>query len=414
MRNTSRTAWAVGMAVALVLVMMSGTAMAAYVGSVAGSAFEGGGGMKLGQARVFAGVKVTGQYTDNFFITENNEQSLWIARISPRVGLRMPFERHVLKLTAESEHLITTDSDAGKNYNTNRFIGAGEFLFNTSHVKGKVFGEYRFWNNRPLFDGDDWKDFNRYMGGFRAGYTFANVYEIAFRYRYTNKAFTETLNNIDDVGRHDAAVNFYYQIMPKTRIFFEGGYTGSQYDNRTPNWDNNLWRAWAGVHFDASAIISGELAGGWSYKDWRDSTVADNRSFFGVRGNLTYKPFVRTKINLAVWHEMRDNTFTTQASAINAAYFLYTGVSVRLDQVLYGPLAGWAAFRYSHSDYTNVAGVGGTERKDDKYTLALGLDVVVFKRWKIGASYRYQNNDSNITGSSFKENQALIFVRFEL
>jgi hypothetical protein len=374
----------------------------------AGQAAEGG--VRLGPLRVHPGIAVTETFTDNYFLDKDDKRSEWITTVSPSLVLHLPIRRHSVDFQYRSDF---NENARLHDYNTDNHMLAGRFTLDFPGGLLIKAGHQWIYNNNPATTfGEENKRFMDNLSTVEAVYRFSDRYSVGARYGHTVHRFDEERFDLDDSDKDDVALEVGYRILPKTTLFLEGGWTGTQYPNRDPvSFDNDLYRVWIGARTKPTAKIVGELKGGWSRKVFQDDRVGDDVSTYGFEGSLHYDPTPYTRLGLVLFRRIEDTQFTTTQSVAYGATYNTTGGTFQATQRFTPRLSARGSVGLVYDQY-NEEGITGEKRKDTRFQGGLGIDYKIWKWIVLGSSYRFTRNDSNVDMEDYTENRFMAHVSF--
>jgi len=337
---------------------------------------------------VHPGIAVTETFTDNYFLDKDDKRSEWITTVSPSLVLHLPIRRHSVDFQYRSDF---NENARLHDYNTDNHMLAGRFTLDFPGGLLIKAGHQWIYNNNPAT-------------------TFGD--SVGARYGHTVHRFDEERFDLDDSDKDDVALEVGYRILPKTTLFLEGGWTGTQYPNRDPvSFDNDLYRVWIGARTKPTAKIVGELKGGWSRKVFQDDRVGDDVSTYGFEGSLHYDPTPYTRLGLVLFRRIEDTQFTTTQSVAYGATYNTTGGTFQATQRFTPRLSARGSVGLVYDQY-NEEGITGEKRKDTRFQGGLGIDYKIWKWIVLGCSYRFTRNDSNVDMEDYTENRFMAHVSF--
>jgi hypothetical protein len=374
------------------------------------------GNIHLGPVRFHPYFSVKGEYTDNFFLTDTNEDGNWTTILIPGITIQVPVRTHMLQLDYHTEILRHSDF---KYYDREDHHASG--LLDLKFPWGmelKVSDEYMKSITQPYFEGDTKDTFHYNEGLAEVSYRLANRYKVKVAYFNGIKRFTEQINEVDDFTLHGGSAGLYYRILPKTNILAE--YTFYHVDNRDnglPSTDNDNHHVWAGLEWEPGAKIKGGIKGGYIRREYDE--VGKNENSFGMKGDLTYLFSNFTNVRLEAVREIIQTEVTAEED-IFGTHFIRTGGKLSLEHTLTFWVEGTVRMTstlegfYYNEDYREK-GTVNKRREDDRFGGGVGVNFQYWDRINLGVKYRYTQNNSNFpqaTHGDYQEN--LVSLDFSL
>lgn len=213
---------------------------------------------------------------------------------------------------------------------------------------------------------------------------------------------TFTNANIDQDFRDErftrAALRADYAISPDTSIFLEAAMNERKYDGVTPGTlivrDSEGTELYAGADFDITNLIRGSVQFGYLEQDFDDPAIPDRDSFSG-RVAVEWFPTEVATVTIRAARTVEDT------GLVQTPAFLSTNYSVQLDYELLRNLIVTGRVGVGEDEYQ------GFQRKDDRLNATLSAVWLLNRRWGLGASYNYQEQDSRglNAGPDFKVNR---------
>ncbi|MCC6919895.1 MAG: outer membrane beta-barrel protein [Alphaproteobacteria bacterium] len=180
-----------------------------------------------------------------------------------------------------------------------------------------------------------------------------------------------------------------WHFSPSTSVFVQGGYNLQRFDDKSANSDG--WRAVAGLQFELSRLLTGEVFAGYAAQSYAGS---------GDTTGLTYGAsldwFATELVSL---HLQARRDFGAERTAIVGGASVTSPVthdSVAF-QVEYEPLRqvlirGRAGYQWDTYE--------GSDRTDKRFFAGLGADYVITPNFRLNLDYLYDETTSAIAGNS--------------
>ena len=235
-------------------------------------------GIRAGGFLIFPSVTVDGEYDDNIFATDNNEDDDFIFTFGPRIAVRSNFPRHSLNWTVQSDigryvdHTNENFEDFGANLGgrlditrSNRLVGSARFA--RGHER----------RDDPEDPGTQTAKepvkFYDYGGslGFEQDFVRFNVGLLG---TFDRRDYTPNQESDRDRNLYGARLRTGYFVSPRINAFLQGGYRREQRDaSNESQRDNNVYSASVGTAIDFTGLLFGEVSVGWSLQEFDDSDI---------------------------------------------------------------------------------------------------------------------------------------------
>lgn len=380
-----------------------------------------GGNIQLGNLKIIPNVTAQAIYDDNIYLKNGSDDGAnkivrdWIYHVTPGIMLNytMP-ERGRINLGYQGDWAFYQD-------NTNNNWKSQKLLFDGLYEApgGLILGV----NNIFMDSEDPYGSADQYALGrvtkrwtdtlkTKAGYNFANVFKAILYYNFYKQEYKNDIDFAQNYSNNEFGAGVETRILSRTWGFVRYHYGERKYNTFylgvTPenNSDFKYHRASAGLTWDPSAKINGELNFGYQWKRYKNEFAdaaqtlrRDDRDTWVAATTLIYKPFTTTMITLNIDRDVRDTNANTNE------YFIDTGVGLTLKQTIFTKWLVTLGGQYSKNDYNLPV---ANSRNDNNYIGIVGLDYHIQKWMTVGVSYKYWRKDSNIAINEFKDNQGMV------
>lgn len=372
-------------------------------------------GVRVGQFIIYPSVEAGVGFTDNTFQTSGNTTEDGFYLVSPSVYVASNFARHEvdLLLDLDAQKFFSEDSEDVVNFfaESNGKLDLSRGLSVDTTIAYAIDHESRGAPDVPVsvsepprfqeFDTSAIVSYqpNRFGVAAGGGYGFVD-YD------------TETLNNggiVDNNDRdrdsHFAMGEVSYEFLEEYTWFLRGTYTGTDFDRTLDrsgvNRDSEEVSVLAGIQFEVSRLIVGEIGVGYFERQYDDSTLPD---IDGVDYNVELE-----------WSATPLLTVTASGSR-SVEETIIAGASGSLDHS--GGLAlDWRILRNLTVDadvnYTNSE-FEGTGRSDDLITAGVGASYAFTNNVAAVLSYDHTDRDSSVNASDYDENTVTFGLRLSL
>ena len=350
----------------------------------------------------FAKADTTLAHDDNIYrVTDDLAQSDTYLSVAPELKLIGGFGKQRFELSYDGDY--------------SKFSDASDADYADHNIEGKIRLEHtskfstRF-EARYIKDHEDPGSLNRiqldlseynlyeqkiFLAGLAYGREDA-IGKIAFHYRKTDN--NQLNNSLDflDYNSDQLMARFTYRVAPKTHLYIEAAFTDFDYQPaETFELDNNYKRYRAGLAWDFTNKLTGDISVGYQNRDYNQSSIRD------ISG-LAYSGDVNWAINTyttVAFHARRESI---DSSLEEAGGFLRTTFGLRGTHKLTDLLEVIAEVGNSKDEL-----VFTSAREDDRYLMQLGVKYEISRRISFGGTYKYEERKST---SSIAEYDANVFI----
>lgn len=215
-----------------------------------------------------------------------------------------------------------------------------------------------------------------------------------------NRIFTYVRDRKDFYSR----LTGYLRVAPKTRLLVEGRATNYAYDHNAPNspsLDSNVYRALAGVTWQATFKTTGYIKGGWIWKNFNASGRSDASDGDWEVG-VKWKPRSYSEVDISSSRDLQETNgagdFIRADNYITASWTYAWLPRVRT-------VVNAAYTRYSYDP---------SPRHDDFTTAGARIEYD-FRHWlTLSAGYDYERRNSNDNIFDYTRNVAEVTFNFSL
>jgi hypothetical protein len=370
----------------------------------------------VGQSQVNPFLEIRGAYDSNIYRTSDLEgvDSDFITVISPGIHYEYPTTKNPLfKAIADYRADIIfytkngdSEVDPDSQLNTTNHRLGGEVLFDLASgvfIKGGY--TLNITSSPPDFRGDTRDDYDQHDLLAQLSYRFADRYKVELDYRGLFRRFDK--NTVDDLNRNAFELIGFYQVRPKISILLGGSFV--PIDRKEPFLDSTEYTLYTGGEYEATAKTKGILKVGAIARDFDKGFVeVDDLTNFYFSGEMINEYSDRLTWSLRLLREYNDTTVSNQ-TAESGVIYVSSGIGGRIDYTLASlpNMSTYSRLLFRDDDYTNDP----EGRNDDRIQFGLGLDYKFYKYLIVGASYEYDNRNSNIPIYDFTEHIALLKIR---
>lgn len=377
-------------------------------------------GARLGSFHFSPGVDLAWEHNDNVFYLPEGEIGDDVFHVRPWASLFSDWNRHSLNVTAAADLADYRD------------YGANDYDDWAAQVDGQV-----------DVSRDDWFSYNvQWMhlhedrrnpdsrfgieptvfdyGGYGLGYDHVfNRLKLGISYNYNffdyDDNYTgagELIDNQDrDRDQDRVTLRGDWQVGPETAIFASYALNSIDYDY--PVDDGDYYRdsdgqaVAAGVHWDMSDLLVGDLSVGWASQDY-DSPMLHDVDGFNLGAGLTWTPRQTTLVNVRFAGGPQE---TTQPGTSGYFSRLY---SARVQQELKPNLLLHLRGSLTDNDYENSTASGGDLAQTDVSRLGVGATYLFNRNLSVSAGYTWESQDANLGQYEYDANRIFLSLGVEL
>jgi len=331
-------------------------------------------GLRMGAFLAYPKLSVTPEYDDNIYATETNTQSDTVWHVTPEVNLASDWSRNavgayahaILNRYQKRSEENTTDWGAG----VNGRIDLLRFSNITANVDWARLTEPRTSPNSPGVAAKPVR-YDLWSAGVDIQHEI-NRLRLGGHYGYQNFSYESppkigggvVAQDYRDRTSHTLSGRLDYAVSPDTAVFFELDGNKRDYRHRITtdvNRDSKGVQGLVGVNFELSALVRGELAGGYLRQTFSDSRLRTVKAF-GARGKVEWFPTQLTTVTLNAGRTVEDSAVPAEGA------YLSNNLGAQVDHellrnVILTARAGYGVDRYkdiNRTDHRTSAGLSGT------------------------------------------------------
>lgn len=404
----------------------------------------------LGVFRLLPYYQFATAFSDNVFLTHTDRKWDWIFDNSLGVMMTLTGKQHLFELNYVADiltHANWSNFDRGehdldarltiKPTRNLKFTAENEFM--VSYVTPRYptaispTGVIRYPDNHA-------KMFFENVTSVTGEYQFGKKFSAELSYTHDNVDFAKDRMFILDysttpptpVGQNlrdsnfstDAlALDLYYRILPKTRLFAEYAIIWTDNTARTqippdPRWrstDNVRHQVSGGAAWDPTAKLRGRIHGGFEWVDYIDLPMSMGPYY---AGELEYDYSRRLRFGLRLLQTITE-TSPVAGNVAEGRNFQSTNLSLRatykLTRNLDWHVEGFLIRDDFGFDKNEIDQRLRTNRKDTLLGVETGFDWRLRRNVIVGISYQYQHNDAKgdapgVELNSFRENLLTLYL----
>lgn len=308
---------------------------------------------------IISSVGVAGEYNDNIFAEESNEDSDTILSLTPRIEARSTWSVHELAAGLRVDHREYTDYGDESSTDYSAFVNGRidvtrDFLFrvgvDTAHIT-----EERY--TAASVNAVEAAQYDASSVFVQAQYRSDRV-QVEATVGAAEEKFDQLVQQFRDNTSTYVNGRISYAVSPDVAFFVQARRDELDYDVSTR--DGTRTTIDAGVNFELAAPIRGEIAVG-NFSEDRDSS-AEKLEGLNVAGNVKWFPTELTTVTFLANRGVIDPGLATSATAVNTTF------GIRVDHELLRNLLLFGNLRQETNEYEGTL----IDREDDALSLAIG------------------------------------------
>jgi hypothetical protein len=326
-------------------------------------------------------------YDSNIYATSGNETGSLGSYIAPRLELESNWGRHALNLMLAADQFLYFDDSSINRTNVYASIDGQvditrDFVFKAGASGGLY--EQEIGNFNTVYDAAEPTRHTAFTGWSRFEKSFNRiVVSVGGSFDGMHYDDVESLEgiNIDQSFRDGHVIagdgRISYQVSEGSRVFADFSYNWQDYTGGMD--DSDGWQALAGVEFDITHLLRGELGIGYMEQYFQTGGTEGGISY---HAGLTWNPTPLMTVNLSADRAVESSAYADGSGVITDSATLTVDYEV-LRGVVLSPSAAIQTGDYVGADY-------GDEMT---YDLGLKLDYVMNRFVTLGAGYVYSYTD---------------------
>ena len=347
----------------------------------------------------FAKANTTLAHDDNIYrVTEDLAQSDTYLSVAPELKLIGGFGKQRFELTYDGDYSKFSDaSDA--DFADHKVEGTIN-LEHTLRLSSRFGASYLKEHEEPGSINRiqlNITEYNRYdQRTFLTGLAYGkedSLGRISVDYRKTDKDYTNNSSDYLDYTSDQIVSRFSYRIAPKTRIYVEALFADLDY-TATPTFelDNSFRRYRAGVTWDFTNKLTGDINLGYQDRDYKQESIRDINGL-SYNGEITWSINTYTKLEVHAQRESIDSTLE------EAGGFLRTtlGLSVSHDLTELLKVTGDAVYSVDEL-------VLNSFREDKRYDFQVAMTYSFSRLVDFSATYTHEQRQSTNILAEYEAN----------
>ncbi len=346
-------------------------------------------------------------FTDNVFFERAGEKSDFITLLSPGIRfLLKPLHRHNILFGYNGTYTkyLNHRSEEVTNH---RLDGLLELNF-WSGLSLRVWGIYKKdHESRGKSTTRKVEPFESNILASSATYGPGARTKMEAKYSFSDFNFKSAESAFRNRKENAATGSVFYKFLPKTSALLEYNFTQADYSTATDlNSSQNHFVA--GASWDLSDYSTGEIKGGYVWKNFGSSARSD---FAGeiFSANIEHHFTPLTSLKVQVLKMVYESNLT------GSNYFIAKNTLGELTYKLSTKITGLLTASYEVDEYNEEVTLDGIPMREDTiWEASAGLRYSLKKWMKIGLDYLHKNRNSNFESFDYKENRYSLRVNLAL
>ena len=362
-------------------------------------------GVQLGPWKVTPTATLRGGYDDNITTVSENQSASTLVQLRGRLDVTNGEGQNFVNAYAEVDHTWYTDVDGLDHLNARG--GAAFQVAASDHVTlrgslGVATEEAADSADEGIIVAgsfDPYADLAKYLAvpaslgvTFDGGrYVFGGSADLL--YTDYDPRLTAGGVTVDQAFRNGTNIDLKaragYRFTPGTGVFAEGQYNIQSYDDEAAN--STGWRAVAGVEFEASRLITGEIFAGYAAQSYDAGTEVTGLTYgasvdWFATELMSFSLDARREFGAEQTEILLGLPITTAVTRDNVRLGLEYEP---LRQMLVRAEGGWRQVDYD-----------GQDRTDEGVFAGLGIDYAISPAFQVNMDYRYDQTTSEVAGDT--------------
>lgn len=387
-------------------------------------------GLRLGAFSLHPRIAISGQYDTNIHRTDKNSDDIssYVTHFRPGFSLYSNWGQHRLGLNFNAD-LAVYEQESSRNDYQDIFV--------------KLDGQLNVLRDSYLSANFTYRNLHEDRGSVDEGGvqspTFYDVKTLDLGYKHKFNRITlepsfqisrldyENISLIDPSGtgslRQESrsrwnlspTIKIAYAIQPEYSAFAK--FTWREYDYDTTTTTRSLlaydrdsygYNALAGIEFELTDLVTGDLSIGYLYRDYEDARLSAISSVNGFV-NIAWRPTTLTDVNFRLSHDIRETTqngvsgIVATSGRIGIQHELLRNVVVNAKVSLtYNEYNG---FNSNNSDPNNRK-----DREDFSFNGGVGVKYLLNRHFNIALNYTSRDRDSNYSFGDYNSDQVMFNI----
>jgi len=378
-------------------------------------------GMRLGSWTLMPAVETAVEWHDNVYYTNTDQVRDTIYHIRPKASLVSGWSRHALTVSAIAD-VARFQNRSSEDYTDLILSMEGRIDVQTGKFFTVRAATMKLHEDRSSPDDDNGASPTEFtLDRFALGYTHnfnrltGSLTWSHDKTRYDDN-FTEDGGFVDNSDRNrtieDLTLRLSYLQAAQRSLYLEAGLNRVAYDLPEDfegfRRDSEGFRAAAGVNFDITGVLTGDLYIQYLDQEKEDPRFTDIDSF-GFGAGLTWYPTRLTRL------ELRAEQTPLETTQVYSSGYLASLYSVRLQHELRRWLLLHARVSYTDNDYSVSADAPEDSLTNTAVTRSeLGLSYLFNRHFYLTAGYARDHQDANLVIEQYTANRYFLVLGVQL
>ena len=364
-------------------------------------------GLQWGRFRFLPSFSFSETYTDNVYLTHENERDDHVTVISPKLSLDFALApRNYLTASYEGDFRFYAKSD-----NFKKDIHRTSFFWTLTTPKGsmiKLGVKADFNSFQPYSERDDHKDYEDKEAYADVLFPLGAFTEVGVRYSHLSKRFKDPLFDIDEFDRDSATLRIVYKRLPVTAPLIE--YTFYHQDNNdiiSPSTDFDTHILLIGAQWEPSEKLSGFFKAGYYLSKFDNG---EDSSGSAMDADIIYRFSEVTHFKVNAFRRLASST---RAARDTGDFYVSTGGSMSVSYRRWDPLTMSSELTYRNNKLKHKD-ILAVDRKDDFFDIDIKAKYSPRNWISFGLTYQYRVNNTNFNQAKYRENRMQVNIYFAL
>lgn len=379
----------------------------------------------LGKGYLHPSVTLVGNYDDNYYSTDSDEEGDFSTLITPALWISLPATQNTFiplvssndspggqgvtrfkqddNLGFQAALYYSADLEYHHDHSADDVISQnGQGLLQYGLASGLTFEiSDVYLSSYDSYDEDSDASVSDYNSNLVNGIVYYQVnpsLKLRAGYSLYELDYDESVYAYRERDDQTASVYAMYQVLPKTEAFIQYDHIGTDFDLESRE-DMTFQNSYVGLKFDSRAKIDGFLKVGYGYADADDESLKDYHDFIG-EAELGYAISSKNKLSLNAYRSVDVSTDSDYLSILN------NYVSLTLDHEFTQKIS---ASVYGLTKSMNYRGDTEVANRRDKY-FGSGVNVkYLMQEWMVlDLGYDFITRSSNVSGNDYNNNSVLL------
>ncbi len=372
-------------------------------------------GVGVGSFRLFPTLTIYGLYDDNVYNTNVDEVSSALFRFTPQAVLQSDWSRHELKLTAGADIYQYADASSENRVDFRTRLDGRIDVTRPFRILLNAGYEIRHEERGSadaLAGAAEPTEYDIIPLGLKFDYL-ASRFGVRVELGYNDFRWADTkliaLPSVDNSDRDrtdfTATLKLRYEFSPGYKAFVSATYLDRNYDlgfdRNGQNRDASGAYYDAGVSFELSRLLTGEVFAGYSSFDFADPAFP-SASGFDYGAALIWYPTELTTVRFDARRSLETTTLINVGG-------VYTGLlALSVDHELMRNVVLGLELSYADEQFE------GIDRTDQTYGVRVSGEYKLNRNYALGVHYQYRDRSSDLDIDSYSSHEVGAYLKLSL